>query len=192
MRKASICMAMAAAATAAAAFSAHMESCDNQTYRIVTGKGVVEVIPLNNDIFRVVELKGLDSPTPTATQAASMKCDDSNEKPAIHTWADANKFVIESPTTKVEVDKKSGKVAFYDQEGVLLLSEADGVKADGDEQTLTFMTPESGNFYGTGERGHSLRLNGTEMTLWNRANYGYCLLYVSPSPRDISGSRMRS
>ncbi|MDE5871062.1 MAG: DUF4968 domain-containing protein, partial [Muribaculaceae bacterium] len=163
---------MAAAATAVAAFSAHTECTDNESYRVITGKGVIEVIPLSNDIFRVCELKSLDSPTPQPTQAAAMNCD-SGLKASIHTWANANRFVIESPTTTVEVDKKNGKVSFYDQEGNLLLSEANGVKRDGDEQTITFLTPEGDNFYGTGERGHSLTLNGTEMTMWNRANYGY-------------------
>lgn len=169
MRKATICIAMAAAATAAVAFSAHTESAQNQTYRVVTGKGVIEVIPLSNDIFRICELEDFNSPTPAATQAADMK----ETKADVHSWANADRFVVESPTTKVEVNKKNGKVTFYDQDGNLLLSEAEGVKGVGDEQTLTFLTPEGDNFYGTGERGHSLALNGTEMTMWNRANYGY-------------------
>ena len=76
MRKATICIAMAAAATAAAAFSAHTERTDNESYRVVTGKGVIEVIPLSNDIFRVCGLKSIDSPTPAATQAAAMAASD--------------------------------------------------------------------------------------------------------------------
>ena len=164
---------MAAAATAAAAFSAHTDSGTDESYRVMTGKGVIEVIPLSNDIFRICGLDDLDSPTPPATQAAAMSHNDGDQKPDIHTWANADRFVVESPTTKVVVDKKNGKVSFFDQNGLLLLSEADGVRPDGDEQTLSFITPEGDNFYGSGERGHSLTLNGTEMTLWNRANYGY-------------------
>ena len=165
-------MAMAAVATAAAAFSAHTESADRESYRVMTGKGAIEVIPLSNDIFRVCGLPSLEAPTPASTQAAPRNIN-GNQNANIHSWANADIFVVESPTTKVEVDKGTGKVSFYDQEGNLLLSEADGVKADGDEQTITFLTPDGDNFYGTGERGHSLRLNGTEMTMWNRANYGY-------------------
>ena len=164
---------MAAAATAAAAFSAHTDSGTDESYRVMTGKGVIEVIPLSNDIFRICGLDDLDSPTPPATQAAAMSHNDGDQKPDIHTWANADRFVVESPTTKVVVDKKNGKVSFFDQNGLLLLSEADGVRPDGDEQTLSFITPEGDNFYGSGERGHRLTLNGTEMTLWNRANYGY-------------------
>ena len=160
---------MAAAASAAAAFSAHTESADSESFRVTTGKGVIEIIPFNNDIFRVVELESLDSPTPQATQAAAA----TPAKADIHTWANADRFVISSPTTTVEVDKTNGKVSFFDQEGRLLLSEADGVKADGDEQTISFLTPQGDSFYGSGERGHSLKLNGSEMTMWNRANYGY-------------------
>lgn len=173
MRKASICIAMAAAATAVAAFSAHTECKNNESYRVVTGKGVIEVIPINNDIFRICELKSLNAPTPAPTQAVAINCLSDDRKVSVHTWANADRFTVESPTTKVEVNKTNGKVTFYDQEGNLLLSEADGVKSDGSEQTLTFLTPEGDNFYGTGERGHGLRLNGTEMTMWNRANYGY-------------------
>ena len=164
---------MAAAATAAAAFSAHTESIRNESYRVMTGKGVIEVIPLSDDIFRICGLKDLDAPTPAATQAAAMSHNDGDQIPDVHTWANADRFVVESPTTKVVVDKKNGKVTFYDQDGNLLLSEADGVRPDGDEQTLTFVTPDGDNFYGSGERGHSLTLNGSELTMWNRANYGY-------------------
>ena len=62
---------MAAAATAAAAFSAHTDSGTDESYRVMTGKGVIEVIPLSNDIFRICGLDDLDSPTPPATQAAA-------------------------------------------------------------------------------------------------------------------------
>lgn len=160
---------MAAAASAVAAFSAHTERQEESNYRVVTGKGVVEVIPLSNDIFRICELGSLTEATPASTQAAYFK----GKKSDIITWATADRFVIESPTTTVNVDKKTGKVTFFDQYGNLLLSEANGAKKDGKEQTLTFLTPKGDNFYGAGERGHSLTLNGSDLTMWNRANYGY-------------------
>ncbi len=169
MKKGIICLGMAAAATVAAAFSAQMGSQQNESFRVLTKKGVIEIIPLNNDIFRVVELPSLESPTPTATQAASYN----GEKSDIRTWANAELFVIESPTTIIEVNKGTGKVTFYDGEKNLLLSEASGLMKDGDEQTVSFLTPEGDHFYGAGERGHSLTLNGSDLTMWNRANYGY-------------------
>lgn len=169
MRKTPICIAMAVAATAAAAFSAQTETQAPETYRIITGKGIIEVIPMSNDIFRICQLPSIDAPTPAATQAAAMnpeQCD-------IHTWANADKFNVESPTTIVSVNKKDGKVSFYDSTNHLLLSEAEGMAKDGNEQTISFLTPEGDNFYGAGERGHSLTLNGSELMMWNRANYGY-------------------
>ena len=169
MKKAPLCIAMAAAATAAAAFSAHIESPQREPYRVITEKGVIEITPLSNDIFRVNELQNLSDLTPATTQAVAFDGKESD----ILTWANAERFVIESPTTTVNVDKKTGKVSFYDQNGNLLLSEANGIKAEGNEQTLTFLTPEGDNFYGAGERGHSLTLNGSDLTMWNRANYGY-------------------
>ncbi len=169
MRKGIICLWMAAAAGGAAAFSAHTESGKTEPYRVVTQKAIIEVTPLSNDIFRVCELNNLSEPTPKSTQAATFE----GKKSDILTWATADRFVIESPTTTVNIDKKTGRVSFYDQNGSLLLSEANGFKKDGDEQTLTFLTPEGDNFYGAGERGHSLTLNGSDLTMWNRANYGY-------------------
>ncbi|MDE6018762.1 MAG: DUF5110 domain-containing protein [Muribaculaceae bacterium] len=169
MKKAIICIGMAAAATVAAAFSAQTGRQQEESFRVMTKKGVIEIIPLNNDIFRIVELPGLDSPTPAATQAATLK----GEKGDIRSWTSAELFVIESPTTTVEVNKNTGKVTFYDADKNLLLSEADGMMKDGDEQTVSFLTPEGDHFYGAGERGHRLTLNGSELMMWNRANYGY-------------------
>lgn len=169
MRKASICIAMAVAASAGAAFTAHTDSHQTEPYRVITQKGLIEVTPLGNNIFRVNELKSLSDATPATTQAIAFQ----GGKSDIVTWANADRFVIESPTTTVNIDKKTGKVSFYDQNGNILLSEANGLAADGEEQTLTFFTPEGDNFYGAGERGHSLTLNGSDLTMWNRANYGY-------------------
>lgn len=160
---------MAAAATVAAAFSAQTGRQQEESFRVLTKKGIIEIIPLNNDIFRIVGLPGLDSPTPAATQAATLK----GEKGDIRSWTSAELFVIESPTTTVEVNKNTGKVTFYDADKNLLLSEADGMMKDGDEQTVSFLTPEGDHFYGAGERGHRLTLNGSELMMWNRANYGY-------------------
>ena len=36
--------------------------------------------------------------------------------------------------------------------------------------TVTVEKPREGNFYGAGERGHSLRLNGDTLTVYNRQN----------------------
>ncbi len=169
MKKTSICIAMATAALATAAIAAPIGTKAPESYRIITKKGIVEVIPLSNDIFRICELTDITAPTPDATQAASLK----DFKSEIKSWASAERFVIESPTTTVEVNKNNGKVSFYNPDGKLLLSEAEGVRKAEDEQTISFLTPEGDNFYGAGERGHNLTLNGSDLMMWNRANYGY-------------------
>ena len=40
-------------------------------------------------------------------------------------------------------------------------------------QTVKVANPAKGNFYGGGERGHSLTLNGDTLSFYNRQNYGY-------------------
>lgn len=169
MRKTFICLLTAVAASAAAAFSAHTGSSEEQSYRVKTGKGTIEVIPITNDIFRICLLPDYSAPTPAATQAATLKAEECN----ISTWANSEKYVLESPSITVSIDKKSGKVSFFTPDGQLLISEADGISGNGDLQTATFLTPEGDHFYGAGERGHSMTLNGSELTMWNRANYGY-------------------
>lgn len=169
MKKNLICIAMATAVFAAAAIAAPLNKEKPESYRVLTKNGVVEVIPLSNDIFRICELKDFSSSTPSATQAAALQ----GEKSDIKSWANADRFVIESPTTTVEVNKNTGMVSFYDPDGKLLLKQAEGVKTEDNEQTISFLTPAGDNFYGAGERGHNLTLNGSELMMWNRANYGY-------------------
>ncbi len=156
---------MAAAVTTVAAFSAYTGGSETKRYSVLTKKGVVEVIPYSNDIFRIVEGTGQDTKStlpvswPTTSQT--------------HSWTNGQEYVVESPTTKVIVDKETGKVSFYRADGKPLLTEAYNATKDGDEQTIAFLTPEGDNFYGAGEKGHSLTLNGSDLLLYNRANYGY-------------------
>ena len=75
--------------------------------------------------------------------------------------------------TIVEVDRSTGKVTFENAEGKTLLTEADGIKNFGADKSISFLTPEGVAFYGAGERGHSLKLNGDSLPMWNRPTYGY-------------------
>ena len=47
-----------------------------------------------------------------------------------------------------------------------------GVAAEYDN-AVSVPAPASGYFYGAGERGHSLKLNGDTLSFYNRQNYGY-------------------
>lgn len=162
-------MTMAAAVTTVAAIGAYSGSPEAKRYIAETRRGMVEVIPYSNDVFRIVESKDITTATMPSLPVSSSK----DEGTSIHSWTSGQEYVVESPTTKVVVDKESGKVSFYNTDGTLLLSEADGISKDGDEQTATFLMPEDANFYGAGEKGHSMTLNGSELMLYNRANYGY-------------------
>lgn len=71
------------------------------------------------------------------------------------------------------LDLKSGAVSFADRtpDGrTRTLVTDSGTRPEG---TITLTAPAGGSYYGTGERGHSLRLNGDTLVMYNRQNYGY-------------------
>lgn len=157
------------AAAAVVAVSAAAGSDESRGFRVETREGIVEITPLTDDIFRVVTLDDMRAPTPEPSQAAALR----PQAAKISSWSTPKEFVVKSPTTKVVVDKASGKVSFYDASGSLLISEAEGIGGEPGYRTVSFLTPDGDNFYGAGEKGHSMTLNGSDLTLWNRANYGY-------------------
>lgn len=168
MRKTFICVLTAGAVSSAAAVGALSGSDSPGKYSVMTAKGVVGIIPYGDDIFRIV----VSDDMPTATPATALPL--TAPSPAdIQSWVTSAEFTLLSPTTKITVDKTTGKVCFFSADGTHLLSEAEGAGNDGNEQTLSFLTPDGDNFYGAGERGHSLALNGSDLMMWNRANYGY-------------------
>lgn len=134
-----------------------------------TAKGVVEVTPVSNDIFRVTMLPE-DSVVryyPSQSAVLTPRAD------GVMEMVTPSEVVIKSATMQVKVDRNTGVVRFYDSDGNLLLSEADGVDNDGAVKSVSFIGAESGNLFGAGERGHKLRLNGDSLTMFNRQNYGY-------------------
>lgn len=155
--------AVASAATAVAASTA-MES-----YRVVTARGVTEVTPYSDGIFRVVSLPERSATAPAPTQAADMQPSQAD----IRAWASPGQFTIESPTTILTIDKATGKVTATSSAGTPLLEEFKEASNEGDEQTIAFIAAKGQRYYGAGERGHSLTLNDSELMMWNRANYGY-------------------
>lgn len=134
-----------------------------------TQKGTVVVTPVTDNIFRVATLPAGAPLSLPESQSAILEAD----APGVHSFIGDKEVILQSPTTKVTVDRQTGTVSFYDNEGDLLLSEA--IPGDNASSTrrLSFLTDPEENFYGTGERAHSIRLNGDSLHLWNRANYGY-------------------
>lgn len=163
--------AVASAMTIMLATAAPKAATDQgHTTEVTTAKGPVYVTPYTNDIFRVSTTRELP-----VSQSAIL----APTAPRIRTSVSAGEFVMSSPTTTLRIDKRTGRVRFYDASGRLLLSELNGVDNRGDVKTVTFEGGRDETFYGAGERGHSLRLNGDSLVMFNRQNY----CYTSGDPR---------
>ena len=175
MIKASSILAAAAVLTAgsAAAFTFHPGrniTSENGSYIIATPQRTVTVTPLSQDIFRIsaapAGARGLTLPE---SKAAVLKPDTRH----ITTWVTPLEFVIQSPTTTLRVSRRTGHINFLDRNGKTIMVENEGVDNSKGTKTVSLVDCSGGNFYGAGERGHSLKLNGDTLSMFNRQNYGY-------------------
>lgn len=143
---------------------------DGDTYFVRTAVNTVALQPISSDIFRVYTVPaGVAEFIAPRTQAAVLEANGDS----VCSILTPSYFALESPTTKVIVDRASGRVRFENAVGKELLSENSGVDNSGALKRVSFLTPSDHNFYGAGERGHSLRLNGDSLGIFNRQNYGY-------------------
>ena len=138
-------------------------------YVMQTAKGDVSVLPVTDNIFRVTVAPKGEPVKYVASQSAILKPHATD----IRTSEIPDAWFISSPTTIVRVDKKTGKVTFHDASGDIILSEVEGVDNSGKVKTVTFEGDLTENFFGAGERGHSLNLQGDTLVMYNRQNYGY-------------------
>lgn len=69
------------------------------------------------------------------------------------------------------VNTSTGAVTFFGNKERLLLD--NGVRRSDDMRKLSLIPEGAGVYYGAGERGHSLKLNGDTLVMYNRQNYGY-------------------
>lgn len=142
----------------------------DNTFFLTTEKNTVAITPYGNDIFQITTIpSGSDDFTLPQSQAAVIN--PSPIQPV--SFATADLFSLYSTSTIVKVDRHTGKVSFENNLGETLIEETSGIDNSRDLKTVTFKTPEGDNFYGAGEKGHSLTLNGDTLTLYNRQNYGY-------------------
>ncbi len=150
-----------------------------ETYLVKAGGKTVAVTPINRDIFRITTIPSgkerLDIPKSQAAVLAPA------QGGAIASVT-PDEFMLTSSTTIVRVNRRTGKTVFTDLAGDTLLSEASGVCNAKDTKNISFTPVGKENYYGAGERGHSLRLNGDTLVMYNRQNYGY----------TAGGSRWRS
>ena len=112
---------------------------------------VVTVTPVSKNIVKVTT-----DPEATPTQAIVLETEQ-----------------VAKPNVVAKVDPLTGKVGFYNTDGILLIEEAAPVNNADSLKTIAFINPGATNFYGAGERGHSLVLNGDTLSFYNRQNYGY-------------------
>lgn len=116
---------------------------------INTPRGVVAVTPVEGNGFlverRLPSLRKNISPAP------------------LHSWNNARLWAFSADGYTLYIDRTDGSAHFVTENGDTILSETSPMK---------FRHKES-SFFGAGERGHSLRLNGDTLVQYNRPNYGY-------------------
>ncbi len=139
-------------------------------YFLHTPLKTVAVQPINSDIFRVYTLpQGTGDLLAPRTQATQLPA----TPDSIATYLTPTEFTLQSPTTIVRVNRATGEVSFENADGEPLLKEGSGISNSGPTKTSSFIPMPGHNFYGAGERGHSLKLNGDTLGMYNRQNYGY-------------------
>lgn len=136
---------------------------------VKTSKGVVNVLPLTSDIFRVTNRPAGAEQKCTHSQSAILK----PQEVVTTTKVEKDATYVSTPTTTARIDHSTGKVTFLDPAGNLILSEVEGVDNSNGVKTVTLAGMEGEFIYGGGERGHSPVLNGDSLTMYNRQNYGY-------------------
>ena len=142
--------------------------------RVHTSVGTVVVTPVNDNIMRVTTIP-TSNPGLKFEPSQSAILEPECGKGSVRLTASPAYFGLSSKSMEVRVDRKSGLVSFYDAKGQRLLSEHTSLSnADAAMRSVSFDTPQNGDiFYGAGERGHSLKLNGDTLVMYNRQNYGY-------------------
>ncbi len=153
---------IAAIATAAIRMPAQING--SMSTVTVDGRHVV-VRAMDNNIFQVTNTAGEAS---GRTQAVVMPQQEFHGK--ISRSADAITATLPSGVSAT-LDCKTGAVIFSDSRGRLLLD--NGSRDSGGARSITLDPAGQGTFYGTGERGHSFKLNGDTLVMYNRQNYSY-------------------
>lgn len=161
----------AAAACMAAVMPEHggITSSGSSTM-IGTDRGTVAVTPITRNIFKISRIPAGEK-TFSFPRSQSSVLSPSTE--GVTWFATPSEVVFESGTTVLKVDRATGRTVFLNAEGDTILSEAGGVDNSGDLKRVSLLNSAAQNFYGAGERGHSLHLNGDTLVMFNRQNYGY-------------------
>lgn len=135
-----------------------------------TPTGTVAVTPITPDIFKISRIPASERTFKLPQPKASVLSPSAEGV----SWAvTPSQVIFTSPSTTLTVNRVTGQTSFLNAKGDTIMSEAEGVDNSGDVKTVRLRNDVAQNFYGTGERGHSLRLNGDTLVMYNRQNYGY-------------------
>ncbi len=162
--------ALALSAVAATMPAPGSISTSGKSTLIGTDNGTVTITPITPDIFKVSRIPaGTRSFSFPRSQASVLSPDNDG----IAWFASPEEVKFSSGSLTLLVDRKSGRTRFINAEGDTILAEASGVNNSSDIKTISLLNNVAQNFYGAGERGHSLCLNGDTLSMYNRQNYGY-------------------
>lgn len=140
-----------------------------QTLSLTAGGRDITLSAISKDIIKVFTRPAGSSDTAPRSQSAIM----APQPVSASITSAADSATLRTSTTMAVVDLRTGHITFRDSAGRLLLAEASGLDNSRASRTATFLTPQGESFYGAGERGHSLRLNGDTLVMYNKQNYGY-------------------
>lgn len=137
---------------------------------ISTPSGTVIVTPFSTDIFRI-------SRVPSSVKSFMFPPSQSSvlvpSAEGVTSFVTPLEVSFVSPTTRLTVNRLTGRSVFMNAAGDTIMAETSGVDNNGDVKRVALQNGRAQNFYGGGERGHSLRLNGDTLVMYNRQNYGY-------------------
>lgn len=141
----------------------------NGSYEVGTPTGRVRIDVMSPDVFRITEIPGDSVMDFAISQSAIMEPVATD----VRSIATDSLLVLASESTVMEVDRRTGRIIFRDAKGKELLREGRGVDNLSDVKTVSLVPAAGQLFYGAGERGHDMTLNGDSLSMYNRQNYGY-------------------
>ncbi len=145
-------------------------STEGRTSLVSTPGGTIMITPITPEIFRIRQMPvGVAAMNFPLSQSALLI----PEEFPVSSYVTPTEYVVSTTSTTLRLNRATGNISFENAQGETLISEAGGILNGDSLKTVTFAIPDNVSFYGAGERGHSLRLNGDTLQMWNRPTYGY-------------------
>ncbi|MCM1022408.1 MAG: DUF5110 domain-containing protein [Muribaculum sp.] len=154
--------------------------CDGTLSATTADGREVTVTAVNDYAVRVTNmLPGDSSPV---TQAVILPVAKFNGSARV---VDGN-YIMSLPSgLNVTLNKTTGSVTLSNREGTMLVDNALRPSTDS-TQTVSLWLDSLSTFYGAGERGHALALNGDTLVVYNKQNYSYTASEKRISQMNIS------